>query len=201
MIYKQIPQYPAYEVSQCGTIVRRILNSKTAKQSIQLVKGKPSGYMYCTLIWNENNSYLFPMKRISVHRLVAYAWLDKPLTNKHIWINHKDGNKANNHVDNLEWTTISENIQHKFDTGLQVMPKGKDHWLFGKKVSNETKRKMAQAKQGKLHPKFKGYYFCNFKRYDSANQAGRELNLPPKTVLNRCKNENFRLKGWYFLPV
>lgn len=49
-----------------------------------------------------------------VHRLVAMAYLDE-------WkqdVNHKDGNKKNNSVSNLEWMTRSENLKHAFDNGL-----------------------------------------------------------------------------------
>lgn len=200
MIYKIIPQYPAYEVSECGQSVKRISNQREVKQSVQILNGKPTGYMYCTMTWDINGNYLFPAKRIAVHRLVAFAWLDKPIECK-VWINHKDGNKANNNKDNIEWTTISENIQHKFDTGLHVMPKGADHWKYGKKTSIDAKKKMSEAKQGTNHPKFKGYYFVNFKRYASANQAAKDLNIGNKTILNRCRAEKWRLKGWYFVPV
>lgn len=51
-----------------------------------------------------------------VHRLVAIQYLPNP-DNKE-FVNHKDGNKINNHVDNLEWSSISENTQHAIDTGL-----------------------------------------------------------------------------------
>jgi hypothetical protein len=55
-------------------------------------------------------------KRMSVHRLVALHFIDNPL--KKPDVNHKDGNKANNHIDNLEWVTKSENIRHGFELGL-----------------------------------------------------------------------------------
>jgi hypothetical protein len=200
MIFKTIPQYPAYEVSECGTVVRRINNQKEVKQSIQVVKGKLSGYLYCTLTWDENGQYIFPAKRVGVHRLVAFAWLEDP---KHgqVWINHIDGNKANNHRLNIEWTTISQNIQHAFDTGLHKKYKGAEHWNYGKKVNIDTKKKMSEAKQGINHPKFKGYYFVNFKRYASANSASVELKIPCRTITSRCNSEKWRLKGWYFLPI
>ena len=200
MEFKTIPSYTAYEVSECGTVVRRKSNLKPVKQSIQLVKGKPSGYFYCTLTWDENGHYLFPAKRIAVHRLVAFAWLEQPNTGE-VWVNHIDGNKANNHRSNLEWTTISQNIQHAFNTGLHPILKGSEHWNYGKKQSIDTRKKMSEQKKGAKHPKFKGYYFVNFKRYESATQAGKAINMPPKTITARCKSDKWRLKGWYFLPI
>ena len=47
-----------------------------------------------------------------VHRLVAMAYIPNPDPEKYIEVNHKDFNKHNNNVDNLEWCTSSENIKH-----------------------------------------------------------------------------------------
>lgn len=54
-----------------------------------------------------------------VHRLVATHFISYP-DDKETWcVNHIDGDKANNSVDNLEWVTHSENIKHSWDTGLR----------------------------------------------------------------------------------
>lgn len=59
-------------------------------------------------------------KKFSVHRLVAEAFVPNP--NHWEMVNHKDGNKLNNLVSNLEWCDASHNMKHAFSTGL-AMPK------------------------------------------------------------------------------
>ena len=61
-------------------------------------------------------------KNISVHRLVAEAFIPNP--DKLPCVNHKDGNKYNNCVDNLEWCTYSENNYHALESGLKAIPSG-----------------------------------------------------------------------------
>lgn len=61
-------------------------------------------------------------KSIMIHQLVAEAFLDKPdnYGNGFIVINHIDGNKQNNNVSNLEYTTQQNNVIHGFSTGLNI---------------------------------------------------------------------------------
>ena len=56
-------------------------------------------------------------KRHYVHRLIAQKYIPNP--NNKPTVNHKDGNKSNNSVDNLEWNTYKENNQHAYNTGLK----------------------------------------------------------------------------------
>lgn len=208
---KQIPNHRQYTIDSETQYVYRTIGGlnkdKPIKQSFHKVKGKefPNGYFYVSLLTTDlevNNQVVdYPYNRpYSVHRLIALTFIDKP-SSKHIWVNHKDGNKLNNTIENLEWTTIAENIQHAFDTGLKVTPKGAEHWMYGKKANKETRHKMSQKKQGALHPKFKGFYYVNFKRYESANQASIATGIIAKTIISRCKNPKFKLKGFYFVPI
>jgi hypothetical protein len=61
---------------------------------------------------NENG-----VKYFSIHRLVAQAFIPNLLNKEDV--NHIDGNKLNNSVNNLEWVTRKENIQHSWKMGLQ----------------------------------------------------------------------------------
>lgn len=66
-----------------------------------------------------------------VHRVIAKTFLSNPSNKPHI--NHRNGKKDDNRVDNLEWATASENRQHAFDIGLQKVAKGKYNHNYGKR--------------------------------------------------------------------
>lgn len=67
----------------------------------------------------------------SVHRLVAEVFIPNPENKPEV--NHIDGNRLNNHLSNLEWTTKDENMKHAVDTGLIYNP-------FGEKARNSKYR-------------------------------------------------------------
>jgi len=98
--WERIADFPAYEVSNIGNV----RNRKTGKVLHQCKQ--PGAYNSVMLYSNSKKP-----KRCRVHRLVADAFLlnldDLPQ------VNHKDGNKTNNCVENLEWCTRSENQQHR----------------------------------------------------------------------------------------
>lgn len=103
-IWKQITGYEdLYEVSNLGRV--RSVRGRLLSQNKD-----PSGYMKINL------SRFGTHKLNRIHRLVAAHFISNPL-NK-VSVNHKDGNKLNNHVDNLEWNTWKENSDHAIRTGL-----------------------------------------------------------------------------------
>ena len=59
--------------------------------------------------------FLYPEKRhYKIHRMVAELYLDNPLNLPEV--NHKDRNKQNNNVENLEWSTHSDNLKHYYQS-------------------------------------------------------------------------------------
>lgn len=100
-IYTKIPNFP-YWISRNG-----VVHNGKKEMSPYLIN---SGYMCIDLV-NELGKTKF-----LVHRLVAEVFVSN-IDNKPI-VNHKDGNKLNNCVDNLEWCTNSENILHAREIGL-----------------------------------------------------------------------------------
>lgn len=120
-IWKPIQNYDGiYEVSNLGNI-KSLNYRKSGKESILKQGIIRNGYKDVAL-WN-HGIVKYPM----VHRIVAIAFIPNP--NNLPQVNHKDGNKSNNHVGNLEWCTSSENHRHALKEGLRVPPclKGEKH--------------------------------------------------------------------------
>lgn len=72
-------------------------------------------------------------KTMNVHRLVATAFVDNPFNKPEI--NHIDANRSNNHADNLEWVTHSENLRHAVKLGNRIPPSVKNN-KKGKSISS-----------------------------------------------------------------
>lgn len=81
-------------------------------------------------------------KVFSLHRLIALLYI--PNTDNKPEINHINGIKKDNRIENLEWSTRSENMEHAYKMGLNVLPSRK-----GAHHSKETKEKLRQINLGK----------------------------------------------------
>ncbi|WBK39941.1 HNH endonuclease [PinkBerry-associated phage LS06-2018-MD08] len=130
-IWKDIKGYEGYyQISNLGRVKSLERKCKT-NNSYRIKKEKilkggftTKRYKHVTLLKNKIT------KTYQIHRLVAIAFIEN-LLNKET-VNHKNGIKDDNRVENLEWMTYSENIKHAFDTGLKSL-KGENH--------NQTKLK------------------------------------------------------------
>ena len=150
-IWKDVIGYEGlYQVSNLGRIKALkkcviqtnrsyIMKEKIIKQNILY-----SGYYYVNLYKNNK------VNRVLVHRVVSQAFI--PNTDNKPQVNHKDGNKLNNCVDNLEWVSASENNYHAIKTGLRNY--------------NSMSYKICQIKNGIIIATF-----------DSIHDANRKTNI------------------------
>lgn len=114
-----------YRVYEDGTIES---NVKRARKTVWYEKKhmiNDKGYHRIYLSLKDE-----PPKTVMVHRVVAKLFLEPPKDSSRIFINHKDGNKDNNHYSNLEWCTHAENILHAKILGLM----GRDKDTNGRPV-------------------------------------------------------------------
>ena len=92
-------------------------------KELKLYTRPKQGYVTCTVGY--------------VHRLVAETYLDNPMDKAEV--NHKDGNKANNHISNLEWVTSSENKTHAFQSRINKHTGERHHNSLEKKTVDTIK--------------------------------------------------------------
>ena len=115
-IWKQVDGYEGmYEVSNYGevkSVSRYTTGNRHRKLKEKMLKKHENSFGYWLVALCKNGK----AKDFRVHRLVAEAFIPKVFGKP--FINHKDGNPKNNNVDNFEWCTQKENIQHAYKTGL-----------------------------------------------------------------------------------
>lgn len=178
-IWKDIPNtdglYSASTTGQIKSNPRIRYYKARGKEGYYLRNGKilkpvinSHGYP-CVAIKYANGS----QKTITVHRLIALTFLENnnPQANQ---VNHIDGDKTNNSINNLEWCTASENLYHAFKMGLN---KGSKPML---------------GRKGKDSPRSKPIYKCDklgniIDKYDSVTEAANELNISPAHI-SSCAN-------------
>lgn len=148
-----IPNFPSYEITSCGKVrsVDRILPRQGHAIDVLrrgvVKKPVPSkqGYL-TTCLWCEGKGVSF-----MIHRLVALTFIPNPKNLPQV--NHLDGDKANNHVSNLEWCTHAENQNHALDTGLRkrrgsvLWCKYHESWRAKIRINNTYKVKYSKNKK------------------------------------------------------
>lgn len=118
-IWKDIPGYEGiYQASTFGRIrttegkvTQSILHGERRWKS-RMLKGRgnqPAGKR--VTLWKDKQQ-----KDFLVARVIARTFLGEPPEG--FTVNHKDGDRLNNHIENLEWLSLADNIKHGFETGL-----------------------------------------------------------------------------------
>lgn len=121
--------------------------------------------------WSTIDGYLrtkLQSKSYSIHYLVARAvYGERP---KGLVINHKDGNKLNNHPNNLEYCTINENIQHSMEIGLHIShnPEKHGNYIDGRALDRAAYKHQHYLENIEVY-KARGRAFYKKKLLENAN--------------------------------
>lgn len=160
--WKQVLEHPNYEVNSKGEIRHKI------RKHILKPRSNKGGYMYVNFKVNGKNT------NFAVHRIVANAFLPNP--NGYIEVNHKDYDKTNNCLENLEWVSSSTNKRH----------------AFLKQGNRDSRAKGVNqfSKDGKF-----------IKTFSSVTEAAKEMNCCVSAISNCCLGRTKTSQGfrWSFI--
>lgn len=146
-----------YDIYEDGTIYGKMRN-RTLRHSVR------NGYHYV---------YITPLRlSVTVHKLVALRYLGVPPSLDYE-VNHIDGNRGNNRVENLEWITHSDNVKKSFEAGRRSYWKGRSRGTH----SDETKEKMRLRKNKRV--------VVDDKEYESIESALPVIGVTRRTFNSR----------------
>jgi hypothetical protein len=192
-IWKDIDGYVGYyQVSNLGNVrsVERTVNYELKTKSGVVIANKViksknykgnlfnTGY-YCVIMSMNGKS-----NPICIHRLVAETFIPNP-ENKPT-VNHKDGDKANNTIFNLEWATVKENNQHAFDTGLR-----RSTWFERFGADNPKSIPIEQYTVGNVL----------IKTYNSIKEAANRTTINRNAISNACNGVRETAGGYIWRKV
>lgn len=178
-VWKDIEGYEGlYQISNLGNVksLDRTQIQKRGdlyynkKYKGQIIKSHLTHRGYCAVGVTKHNRH----KNFSVHRLVARAFIPNPENKPEV--NHIDGNKQNNRVDNLEWNTSSENLKHAYNNKLKTCTK-KHREVAKYQCKKNFSKKILQYN---LNGEF-------LKEWDSITEASNFYNIPISGISQCCQ--------------
>ena len=175
-----------YEINTNGIVygkerkVKKWDGERLIKKAIKTQEISREGYARVSLFKNGVS------KKYSVHRLVAIVFIDNKENKSDV--NHKDGNKLNNNVNNLEWVSKSENVKHSINIlknkcGLKFYEKGKNWYKEKNLPAPASKKVLMFDKNNNL-----------IKEFATVTDAGLFLNKHPAQIsyyINKKRNNKF----------
>lgn len=175
-IWKDVEGFEDYEVSTFGKIVSKNYKRKKGFKKELALTNNGHDYLNVKLPSVEGQ------KTFYIHRLIAIAFIPNPKNKPSI--NHIDGDKSNNNVDNLEWATYAENQFHSYN-------------VLGKKSPNFGKRgyEMANSIQVKKIQD-DGMY----KTYGSITETERDGFCRKKVARAIKNNWKYKFCKWEVIP-
>lgn len=186
-VWKDIKGYEGYyQASNLGRIKRLEREIKTRngkgehkrilKENILQGFYCPKGYVRVLLTRDKKN------KTYMIHRLIAETFIPNP--DNFPQVNHIDGIKNHNNVENLEWCTQSYNIKHSYEIGLRS--------------SVDEVLKKNREKQSKKVAKY-DVYGNLLEIYGSVNEATKKNKAGRTQILKSCRHENEPIYRWEFV--
>ena len=183
-VWKDIKGYEnLYQVSNYGNVksLDRYIKNKNGKMQFYNEKilrpNDSKGYLKVTL--SKNNR----QRTFRIHVLVAKTFISNPENKPEV--NHKDGNKHNNHIDNLEWNTRRENEIHAYQNGL-AKPSKKQKEAVAKYAKENYSKKIIQYD---LNGNF-------IKEWNSMADIWRELGIRASLICRCCKGLRTHTYGY-----
>lgn len=141
--WKDVPGYEGLYIISIDGVVKSLARNGIGSLDREMgTQTNSCGYL--TILLSKNNV----RARHLLHRIIALCFVSNPLRKP--FVNHKDGNKLNNSVNNLEWVTASENVRHAIETGL------KKDFRRGVSLTATHKVNLSQSLKGRVSP-------CGFK--------------------------------------
>lgn len=164
-----------YEVSNYGRV-------RNKKQKLKRSSIKENGYM-TVILWKNNKE-----KNFYVHRLVATMFIENDNPIEKTQVNHKDFNRQNNSVENLEWVSHKENMQHAFNAD-------EEH-------GNERRHRISETVKGSKNPNSKKVLCIETEQiFNSMKEASEWIGVSYTNISNCCNGKQKTCGGYHWRYV